>query len=385
MPLCRTSWLLWLLPVLSSQIAGAAEEVLPAISLSAAQLATGKITFTPVLAADPGAVADTTQSALRLVGQAVVPPGAADQLLAPVAGRVDELLVHPGESVRKDQPLLRLHSAALLTLQREWLAARAHAEVTTARAKRDETLHGEGIVALNRLQETRSQLAQAQAELRERRQLLSIAGMTDGAINALRSAADMSPSLIVRAVRAGTVLELLARPGAWLEAGDPLLRTGSVARLWVELRANRTQLAQIALGDHVRIDGCKSAGRVIAIAPQLDSVSQTAAVRGEMPMDSQCLVPNQYVEASLLPAYAATDLVSVPVAGIVQHDGKSYLFQQVGNRLKPVEVSVLRRAGQQAWVRGAIHKGDSVVSSGAAAVKGSWLGLGVTGAAPEAR
>jgi membrane fusion protein, heavy metal efflux system len=384
MPLRRTPWLLLLLPLLGQQIAGSTEAALQTIRLSVTQLATGKITFAPVLAAAPDAAGSTTQSALRLTGQVIVPPDAADQMLAPVAGRVDALLVHPGETVRKDQPLLRLHSATLLTLQREWLATRAQAEVATIRAKRDETLHGEGIVALNRVQETRSQLAQVQAELRERRQLLRLAGMSEGDINTLLRAVDMSPLIIVRAVRAGTVLELMARPGVWLEAGDPLLRTGSVARLWVDLRANRRQLAQLALGDHVQIAGCEHTGRVIAVAPQLDSASQTAVIRAEMPADRQCLMPNQYVEASVLPAHATADLVSVHAAGIVQRDGKNYLFQQAGSLLKPVEITVLRRVGQQAWVRGAIHQGDSVVSGGAAAVKGAWLGLGVVGAAPAA-
>jgi membrane fusion protein, heavy metal efflux system len=220
--------------------------------------------------------------------------------------------------------------------------------------------------------------------LRERRQLLRLAGMSERDINALRSGVDMSPLIVVRALRAGTVLQLMARSGVWLEAGDPLLRTGSVTRLWVELQANRSQLAQLALDDQVQIAGCERVGRVIAVAPQLDGISQTAVVRAEMPVDSQCLLPNQYVEASVLPVHAAVDLVSVPAAGIVQRDGKSYLFQQVGNNLKPVEVIVLRRVGEQAWVRGAIHQGDPVVSTGAAAVKGAWLGLGVVGAAPAA-
>ena len=61
-------------------------------------------------------------------------------MLSPVSGRIESLLVNPGQAVRAGQALARIHSAELLGLQRELVSARAQADVARARAARDATL-----------------------------------------------------------------------------------------------------------------------------------------------------------------------------------------------------------------------------------------------------
>jgi multidrug efflux pump subunit AcrA (membrane-fusion protein) len=123
------------------------------------------------------------------------------------------------------------------------------------------------------------------------------------------------------------------------------------------------------------VEGCPETGRVIASAVLLDAQSQTVTVRAEIPRAAGCLSPNQFVEAQLAPR-AAAGLLAVPDASVVQHGGSRYVFVRIADGLQPVAVTLERRAGGSAWVRGKLASGAQVASGGLAAIKGSWLGLG---------
>ena len=195
-----------------------------------------------------------------------------------------------------------------------------------------------------------------------------------------QDAGDIAPAVTLAAPRAGRVLQQSVTAGQSVAVGDPLLRVASLDRLWIEMQATREQAQGIAAGDAVAVAGCPDAGRVIASAVLLDAQSQTLTVRAEMPRAAGCLAPNQFVEAQVSPR-AATGPVAVPEASVVQHAGGSHVFLRIADGLQPVAVKVERRAGGSAWVRGNLPPGAQVASSGLAAIKGSWLGLG---AAPQA-
>lgn len=362
------------LALLLACTAGAAE---PQLRLTPEQLATAGVAFTRVAA--PGGEAGAS---LQLAGRVIVPNAGLEQVLAPIPGRIEAMLVNPGQAVRAGQPLLRLYSAEFLAMQRELIAARASWEAAKARAGRDEALHAEGIIARTRLEESRAQLAEAEARLGEQRQLLRIAGLPEAAVAAIRSSADMRPLLTLSASRAGSVLRQLAEPGMAVQAGEPLLRIGRLDVLWIELQATREQALRIRNGDSASIAGCARTGTVVAAALQLDDQNQTIAVRVELRDAAGCIAPNQFVEARLAPRAAGSALVQVPASSLVQHQGRSYVFVRNADGVAPRAVEVERRSAAAAWVGGNLKVGEEVASAGLAAIKGSWLGLGAGTEAP---
>ena len=340
----------FLLLVTASVAAPAAESV---IRLTPEQLQTAKVTFAAARDANESQSGSSGGAALRLTGRAVVPNAALDVVLAPATGRIEALLVNPGETVRAGQALARLHSAEVLAMQRELVSARASAEVARARAERDEALFADGIIARNRLVETRAERDDADAQLREHQQLLRLAGLPDGAISRIRSAADITAQLTISARRAGTVLQQSTSPGQAVAAGDPLFQIAALDHLWLELQATQPQARRIANGDAVQVAGCEGTARVIATSLQLDSQSQTVTVRAELPDAGGCLSPNQYVEARVSPRAAGPGLISVPESGLVRLEGRDHVFVQADGGLRPVAVTVERRASGTAWVSGA--------------------------------
>lgn len=362
-------------------LACSAEGPAAKIPMTAAQAQAGGVTFSAASAVEAGAAQPGTGLSLRLPGRAVVPNAALDQVLAPVEGRVEALLVDPGQAVRAGQSLVRIRSAQVLDMQRELIAARARATLATSRAQRDQQLNAEGIISRNRLLESQAAATEAEAALRAQLQMLRLAGYSDSALERMRDASDIAPVVTLAAPRAGRVLQQSVTVGQSVALGDPLLRIAALDRLWVEMQATRDQASGIRAGDAIAVAGCPEPGRVIASSILLDAQSQTVTVRAEIARAADCLAPNQFVDVQLSPR-AGAGLVAVPEASVVQHAGTSYVFLRAGDGLQPVAVTVDRRANGSAWVRGKLEPGAQVASSGLAAIKGSWLGLGATSQAP---
>jgi membrane fusion protein, heavy metal efflux system len=359
----------------------AAETTAQKIPMNAEQLNAGGVDFSTAKSVEAGAAPAGAGLSLRLSGRVVVPNASLDQVLAPVAGRIEALLVDPGQNVRAGQGLVRIRSAQVLQLQSDLIAARARAQLASSRALRDQQLNTEGIISRNRLLESQAAATEAEAALRAQAQMLRLAGFSEAALARIQDAGDIVPVVTLAAPRAGRVLQQSVSAGQAVAEGDPLLRVAALDRLWIEMQATRDQAQGIRTGDAVAATGCPEPGRIIASAMLLDAQSQTITVRAEIPRAADCLTPNQFVEAQVSPR-AAAGLVAVPEASVVQHAGASFVFLRSSDGLQPVAVTVERRASGSAWVRGNLPPGAQVASSGLAAIKGSWLGLGATAQAP---
>ena len=357
----------------------AAEEAV--LKLTAQQRQTAGIVIEAVRSAEqPGAAAQQGQ---LLPGRVVVPNERRDVVLAGVSGRLEALLVNPGDSVRAGQALLRLYSAELVSLQRAFLGTRSSQELAHKRLLRDEALFADGIISESRLQDSRDQALQAAAAEQEQSQLLQLAGLSTAALAKLRSAADLTARVTLLAPRGGRVLELPEAVGSQVEAGAMLLQLAATDLLWLELQATREQLLQVAVGDSAEVAGCPVRGKVLAAGGQLDAATQTGLVRVAITAAGSCLAPGQFVQASLLPSAAPAGSVIVSSEAVVQRGGKDYVFVAVEAGLLPVAVQVLRRQGSVTVLRSGVSAGTRIAGKGLAALKGSWMGLGAAAAGSD--
>ncbi len=235
--------------------------------------------------------ASASGAALVLPGQVELPPQATELVSSPLAGVVQQVLVAPGDKVKAGQPLARVSSPELLAWQREWLQAQSQARLAAGKLARDEQLHAEGIIASQRLQDSRAAHEQAQLTLQERRQALQALGLAAGAA--------LQPQLLLRAGNAATVLEVTALPGQRLEAGMPVARLARSGTLTLVLQAQPAQVAQLPLGARLRVPGCQTRATLTAIVPQVNTSNQTVQVRAGWSGTQDCLRVGQFVEATL--------------------------------------------------------------------------------------
>lgn len=363
--------------------AGAADGA-TAVKLTPVQQQAAGLRTDAVRALDSAELARATPSGgIELQGRAIVPSGGVSAVIASVNGQLEELYVGPGQTVRAGAPLGRLYSGELLTLQGDYLSARAQNDVQGARLARDEGLFKDGIVAQSRLLETRAAALAAAAALQEHRQLLVQAGMGSAAIAALTDASHMSPRITLSARAAGTVLDQPPAAGSRVQSGDTLFRLGSGHALALQLQATRADAARLRAGDRVGVEGCAVGGRIQTIGSQLESGSQTVPVRAVLDGTDACLHANQYVRVSATPAGDANAAVSVASSAILRLGSVDHVFVDTGGSYRALPVTVVQAQGERTWVRAkGLQPGAKVVSRGVAALKGQLQGLGVPAAAP---
>ncbi len=358
-----------LAPFIALLLAGAVVAAPPAaeIRLKPEQLRALGIETRP-LATDGGI-------ASALPAQVVVPNEQLRVVAAPLAGMVSQLLVAPGESVKKGQPLARLASPALLQAEREYLQATQQAQLAAQAAARDAALLEEGIIATARAQASRSAQQQAAAALAERREVLRLAGVPDAVLASLGKRGQLPSEMVLSAPIDGTVLEQSAAPGQRVEAAAPLFRIGRLEPLWLEIQAPAALAPVLREGIGVSVGGTAATGRIINVGRAVSASSQTLLLRARIDSNAGQLVPGQMVEAALqLPNDGS---FTVPQGAVVRHEGKAWVFVAEGEVFRPLQVTPAGQAGERVLVKSPALKPEMRIAvRGTSALKAAWLGIG---------
>ena len=261
-----------------------------------------------------------------------------------------------------------------MTWQRELLQAQAQARLAATRLERDEKLHAEGIIAALRLQDSRTQHELAQLAVKERRQTLQLVGVSTASDS-------LQPSVNVRAMASGIVLEVMAAPGQRLDAGMPVAKLARSGKLSIALQATPEQTQGLRVGDLLALQGCKAPARLAAIVPQVSAGNQAVQLRADFTATEDCLRVNQFVQATVAArasgkaANVATGF-AVPAQAVVRHAGQAYVFVRTASGFVPTPVELASEGGAQVLVRKGLKGNEEVAIGGTAALKGAWQGLG---------
>ncbi|MBK7613245.1 MAG: efflux RND transporter periplasmic adaptor subunit [Burkholderiales bacterium] len=315
---------------------------------------------------------------LTLQGQAVLPPQATQVISAPLAGFVQNVRVAPGQTLSAGQPVAMLFSSALMEMQREWVQASVGLKQANERLAREEQMAADGIVAEARVREARHAQVQAQVGLDERQAALRMAGYGTAQLAQLGAQPQVQPTLDVRASLAGTVIEVTAVAGQRVEAGAPLVRIARPGPMTLELQATVAQSVRVKPGAAVGVAGCRSVGRVQAIAPVIRESNQTTTILVNVPDAAACLRPNQAVSAQVALGDLPGNAVSVPASAVFKHAGKDYVFVREKAGFRAASVVVAGRADGGVMLSQGVAAATPVVVSGVTTLKGAWLGLGET-------
>ncbi len=325
-----------------------------------------------------------SSATLALQGYAVLPPQAVETVSAPLSGFVQSVRVAPTDRLRAGQAVATLHSTELLQGQREFIQLESQAQQAQDRLQRSERLLAEGIVAESRVREDRYTHTQAQVALKERRQALQLAGVTEARLRVLSdktAVQPLQPQLSVSTPRDGTVLEVMATAGQRVEAGAPLLTLARSGLLALELQATPSQSQHIQPGATVTVTGCPLPGRVRGLASLMRGGNQAVTVHVDMPVGSTCLRPNQAIVAEVVTRMAnasssAGTGLSIPASALFQHGGVDHLFVQEGEGFRATPVQVQSRSGERAQLVGGVKADDVIAIQGIATLKAAWLGMG---------
>jgi len=182
-----------------------------------------------------------------------------------VAGRIDQVLVRPGETVAARQELARVASSELAALQLTLLQAGAEVGLARKLVEQRTVLDQQGVVAGKALFEAQATLAQKSAALEIARQKLASLGLDPALIEKVQREGQPLSHIAITSPMDGVITHVDVRIGQLISPTDHLYHVVDLSSLWIVgdvlesdvrfLRAGQPVEARLAALPNKRFDG----------------------------------------------------------------------------------------------------------------------------------
>ncbi len=298
---------------------------------------------------------------LAVPGTVMTPDTRTSHVGSIVEGRIEEVLVLPGDRVEAGTPLFHIHSHEMAVAHRDVVTAQAELTVAQAAYERSRKLLEAEAVSREEVERRRAQFEAAQAEQVRSEEIMR----------------HLSPSptgeVMVRAPRAGTVFEVKVRPGDAVLIGSPLASLGDVRQLWVTGFVPENAALRLQPRDSVavRIDAMPDSlipGRVVRVSGIVDSLRRAVDVRVELLAIPAGLKPGMFASI-LLPAADPVERVVLPAEAVQRSaEGDVVFIADGNNRFRQRVVQAVALGNGQMAVAG-LPAGVPVVTVGAFMLK----------------
>ncbi len=318
--------------------------------------------------------AQVPQEELTAPGKVELNPARVARVILPFPGRVREVKVTLGDSVKQGQPVLTLESQEVSAIQsaiRQADANIAQSKANQAKAEADlartKDLLANRAIAQKEVLTAETVVAQAKAGVEvalatrdEAARRLQLLGLQPGS---------MSQLIMVPAPMAGKVMDISVAAGEFrADAAAPVITIADLSSVWVSADVPEDSIRLITVGEDVAITlnafpDKVFTGKVKRIGDLVDPQTRTIKVRAELPNAGGQLRPEMF--ATIRHSHGRKASVVVPKAALYQQQDKTTLYLERGPGLyEEVPVVVSWQDAQRAAVSGDVHAGDRVVIDG---------------------
>nr|WP_277749285.1 efflux RND transporter periplasmic adaptor subunit [Paracnuella aquatica] len=309
------------------------------LQLSESQQALANITTTTIGA---GELSNFTQ----LNGRLAINPEATEYISSRVPGRIEVLFVkETGVPVSAGQPLYKIYSEQLATLQQEYLVASAQA----AQFPGDKQFQ---------------QIFQAS------RQKLLLYDMTEAQLRQIITSQKTNPYVTYAAPISGVVAELSVTEGGYIGEGGTIMRLENYQNLWVEADVYPSETGNVKVGQKVKvvIPGWEDQPQnmtIQLISPALQTGSQVTQIRGTIPNPNHQWQPGLQAFV-LLPSKSKGDTLTLPVDAVIREEkGMHVWIEEEKGKYVPRKVTTGMETPNQVEITSGLEAGDKVVITGA--------------------
>jgi Cu(I)/Ag(I) efflux system membrane fusion protein len=282
----------------------------------------------------------------QLNGRLVVNPEQSSYISSRIAGRIEELYIREtGVKVSKGQPLYKLYSEQLATLQQEYLMAVAQ----------EKQFQGDKI---------------EQQIVASAKQKLLLYGQSENQIQQIVKTQKKDPYVVFYAPEGGVVAELSVTQGQYVTEGNPILRLEGYGQLWVEADVYPNEAKNIKMGQKVKVvvagwEDQPQEMTISFITPALQSGTQLTQIRGSIPNPQHQWQPGLQANV-FLPSESKSNVLTLPVDAVVR-DGKGmHVWIKNGkDRFEPRLVKTGQENNNEVEISEGLKNGDQVVVTGA--------------------
>jgi RND family efflux transporter MFP subunit len=311
-----------------------------------------------------------------LPAQVVIPSGQLFVVSTPLPAMIEQTLVGVGDSVKKGQVLARLQSAAVSEAQRGLLQASVQNQLAQQNLIRDESLWNDGIISESRYRATQGMATETKAALSERKQMLRIAGMSDGAIAQIQSGKNINSLLTVTAPIDGVILEKSAEAGQRLDAATAIFKIAKLDPLALEVQAPVALARDIKSGAAIQISAYSASGKVTAVGRSLSGSNQTVLVRALILHGSDNLRAGQFVEATIETGSNGMSQWNIPNSAIARLAGRAVVYVANEKGFRTQSVTVVSEGAQSSVITGQLKGDERIAVQGVSALKSASMGIG---------
>ncbi|WP_438853213.1 efflux RND transporter periplasmic adaptor subunit [Brevundimonas nasdae] len=271
---------------------------------------------------------------VQLAGRVEPMVDARAAVAASVGGRVERVLVSPGQTVRIGQPLASLVSGEAATFRADADAAAAQTEAARQVYERNRNLAEQGVVARQEVEASRAQLLSAEAGARAARARSSAAG-----------APNVTGRLSVTSPIAGVVTSVQVGPGGFVAQGGVVAEVTNPARVELVFTAPPALAVDVQAGAPLRVSGPGGDfdAVVTGVAAGAGGANGGAVIRAR-PTGS-VLPPAGSAVSGAIVTGDTTGGLTVPSEAVQTVDGNTVVFVQVAKGFQSRPVLAGRQAG----------------------------------------
>jgi len=283
-----------------------------------------------------------------------------------IAGRVTGIHFGEGQKVAAGTKLISLDAAEL---EAQRAASAADLLWSQQRYDRAAELYAKNFISSQALDEARSNLSRSKAKVAE-------------------DEARIRKSEL-RAPFAGTLGLRMVSPGAYVKAGDDIVRLEDLSVVKLDFRIPEAYLSKLKRDQDVslQVDAYPQRvfkGRTYAYESALDEKTRTVLVRARVPNPGGELKPGMFARVNLTLDVEAAAL-SIPEEAIVPRGGQTFVFRVVEGKAVLTQVETgSRRPGSVQIVKG-LAAADQVVTDGHQRLQNGMAVMDVAAGAPGAK
>ncbi|AFY36264.1 efflux RND transporter periplasmic adaptor subunit [Calothrix sp. PCC 7507] len=366
---------------------------------------------------------------IKTTGQIETLPSQKVEVTTPIQGaKVVELLAEPGASVTKGQPLAVVTSPDLVTLRvesQDKLAqgqadlhyseadlklaqqnyqkyqqiaeseiAQAQSQVDFAQEKynKDKQLADAGALPRRNALESKTQLAQAKAELTKAKSRRDVIG-AENQLKRAQASVQLAKSNInrsntsyqtrlaqlgnlpnskglvtVSAPISGKVADREVSIGqTFNDAGGKLMTIVNDSRLFATANIYEKDLSKVRISQRISLKVASVSdrtfsGRISRIGTVVEGETRVVPVQAEVNNSSGQLKPGMFAELEVLTDQTSAVNLAIPASAVVDANGKKVVYLQNGNAYQTVEVTLGQTSGDRVEVNSGLFEGDMIVT-----------------------
>jgi Cu(I)/Ag(I) efflux system membrane fusion protein len=193
-------------------------------------------------------------------------------------------------------------------------------------------------------------------------------GLSQRDVHDIRKSGKARRDIVIRSKIDGTILEISAREGAALSAGQVVYVIGDLRQSYVVARVFQQDLSALQVGQEafLGVPGAGDGGvkgKVALIYSEVEQGAGTANVRIEVSSYVPSLRPGIFVDVRM--PVDLGEVLTVPAEAVLYSGHHRYVFVDRGRgALEPREVQAGRTAKDKVEILSGLAAGDRVVSSG---------------------